>query len=214
MFVNIHTHNIHQEGIEIQNLMPSLDIKLNAEHLYSIGIHPWYANAESYAQELEQLAHLAALPQVKAIGEIGMDRVRGESLDFQSMVFRQQIEIAYQYKKPIIVHVVHYLDELIAIKKDYAKHTEAWVLHAFQGNKQSMQQLCRQGFVLSFGYEALQKNKTIEAFREIALDSFFLETDNSAIPIEKVYEKAAQIKNISQPDLQKIQMNNYMSYFS
>ena len=213
MNVDIHTHNEHQEGIEIQNLMPSLDIKLHENRLYSIGIHPWYAKADTYAEELDRVANLAQLPQVKAIGEIGLDRVRGESLDFQRMVFRQQIEIAYRHQKPIIVHAVHCLDELIAIKKEYDKQV-AWVLHAFSGNKQSMQQLCRHGFVLSFGYESLQKNKTIEAFREIALDSFFLETDDSTIAIEKVYEKAAQLKNISLSYLQKIQMNNYNSYFS
>lgn len=63
--------------------------------------------------------------------------------------------------------------------------------------------LLSKGFYLSFG-SALINNLTLQkTFEELPLSSIFLETDNASVDIQKIYEKAAEIKNISLDELLK-----------
>lgn len=145
-------------------------------------------NPEIVAEEQEKIARH---PQVIAIGETGLDRLISTSMETQINVFKQQIQLAEQVQKPLIIHAVRTFNELIRLKQQI-KPSVAWIIHGFRGKKQIAEQLVKHGFYLSFG-EKYQE----EALRHTPLNRIFLETDESTQPIGVLYRKAAD--NLSIP---------------
>jgi TatD DNase family protein len=52
-----------------------------------------------------------------------------------------------------------------------------------------------------------------ETFAQIQSEYFFLETDDSTIAIEEIYEKAAQIRNTSLKEIQNQIKQNLCKFF-
>lgn len=119
--------------------------------LYSAGIHPWWTTD---ANETEQMmGHLPALlrhPQIVALGECGLDALRGAPLETQEAVFIRQIALAETCRKPVTLHIVRTYDRLLHLHK-ILKPTTVWTVHGFRGKPQLAQQLLAAGFDLSFG---------------------------------------------------------------
>ena len=111
---DLHTHRLDStDGIISVN--PFFNAYDAAKH-YSAGIHPW--NAESAAErEINALYEAAARGEVVAIGECGLDRLRGWCLDYQIKIFREHISLSEALRKPLIVHCVRCTAELLAERK-------------------------------------------------------------------------------------------------
>lgn len=184
---NIHTHRIEPDTPDynikyILNTSPE-DFYAKKEQYphtwFSCGIHPWHSEINS--SQFETLLEIIKNQSVVAIGEAGLDKLKGPEIDIQVEVFRKQIELAIQYDKPMIIHCVKAWDELIALHREY-KPNLPWIIHGFRGNADQVRQLTREGFKFSIGE---QFNR--EALRHIPLDNLYCETDMSDIPICKVY---------------------------
>lgn len=205
-FIDIHTHDAGNEG-DVLCLL-SVDHTQNVSHnqYYSIGSHPWYS---TFSAQIEVLGKKS---NCLAIGECGLDKLRGESLNIQIESFKKQIQVAERIGKPMIIHVVKAFDELYKIQQEYTL-TQAWIIHGFNKSEQLAKQFLDKGFYLSFG-EALLKSKSVqEYFAQIPDDQFFLETDDSDISIKEVYEKAALLKNVSLETLQELLSRNFKAVF-
>lgn len=73
--------------------------------------------------------------------------------------------------------------------------------------------LLRAGCYLSFGAAMFrQKSHAAESLRTTPLDRLFLETDDAAISIEAVYERAAMILGIGVRELDGIVLGNFMRF--
>jgi TatD DNase family protein len=67
---------------------------------------------------------------------------------------------------------------------------------------------------LSFGPALLRpKSHAAEALRQTPEGRFFLETDTSEISIEQVYERAAEVRGIPIPELQRQVQANFEAVF-
>lgn len=119
--------------------------------LYAAGIHPWWTDR---AGEVERMfAALPALlqcPQVVAVGECGLDTLRGAPIEAQTAVFRRQIALAETFALPVTLHVVHAYDRLLRLHKELRPSTE-WTVHGFRGRPALARQLLAAGMSLSFG---------------------------------------------------------------
>ncbi|MEX0981132.1 MAG: hypothetical protein WD577_12175 [Bacteroidales bacterium] len=62
---------------------------------------------------------------------------------------------------------------------------------------QLAEDLLKFGFLLSFGESLLEVDKAREAFAGVPLEKFFLETDESDVPIGEIYSAAAEIRGAS-----------------
>lgn len=177
----------------------------------SAGIHPWFVNDTNPEAQLRQLKDVAGSANVKLIGECGLDRLRGPSLQLQQLLFEEQIYIAEQFRKPLLIHCVRCFDELILIKRRLNPSIPL-IVHGFNNNGNILKQLLLHGFCLSFG-AALLKN-TSNAFKLLSSvpdDRLFLETDDKDISIEEIYKVAAEVKKIAVDKLKDIIFANYMS---
>ena len=120
----------------------------------SVGLHPWFLTRENFENDVEKLSQLAHNQQVIAIGECGLDRLRGEDLAFQTMAFDAQIRLAESVSKPVVVHCVRAFEEVIAVKKRL-KPTVPMVIHGFNKKEEVLVELLRHGFFISIGASIL-----------------------------------------------------------
>ena len=220
-FVNIHTHNNNidnKEFIEIQNI--DIDDIANADvfRFYSIGIHPWESHQVAKSLSRQVLVDLLSRCLVDlrfiAVGECGLDRSKGPDFEIQKEVFLRHIELSEQYAKPMIIHAVRAYPDIIAIRKS-TKAKRPWIIHGFQGNEQSAEQLLRyDGIYLSLG-DVLYKNEE-RAKRLLAMiprDRLFLETDVAERSIADVYEKASSLSGIETEEFRNDIFNNFVKIF-
>ncbi|RZK56385.1 MAG: TatD family deoxyribonuclease [Pedobacter sp.] len=210
-FLDIHTHKTAvSKGVNsIQSLSLTSDIFLAMpkKKPISIGLHPWYAKFENLELQLKYLRVLAKQSNVKLIGECGLDLLQGDSLENQLLIFEQQIVLAEELKKPLIIHCVKRFAELVTLKEKL-KVKVPMIIHGFNKNKELGFQLLDKGFLLSFGSAVLKENSGAAALVK-QTDNFFLETDDSEIAIEEIYHAVAEIKKITVDELKDVIFANW-----
>ena len=210
-FLDLHTHKTAiQSGVNsIQSLSLTSDIFLAMpkKKPISLGLHPWYATIDKLEVQMKYLSVLAKQPNVKLIGECGLDRLRGDILENQILILEQQIALAEELKKPLILHCVKCFAELIEIKERLNVKVPM-IIHGFNKNEELGKQLMAKGFLLSFGAAVLKENFSAAKLIEDT-DNFFLETDDSETKIEEIYHAVAEIKKCSVDELKAIIFVNW-----
>jgi TatD DNase family protein len=202
-FLDIHTHKTATQAgvISIQSLSLTNDIFLAMPKTkpISVGLHPWFATVEHLELQMKYLTVVANQPNVKQIGECGLDRLRGENLENQLIILEKQIELAEKINKPLILHCVRCFSELITTK-DRLKVKVPMIIHGFNKNEALGKQLLDKGFHLSFGIAALKNNSGAAKLIQNT-DRFFLETDDAEVSIEEIYQAAAILKKCTVDEL-------------
>ena len=217
-FVNIHTHYNHidnNEFVEIQNIDVDNIVNVDVSHFYSIGIHPWKSQQIFY-QQTQKLMESGCLGDLNflAIGECGLDRVCGVDFEIQKEAFIKQIELSERIAKPLIIHAVRTYPDIISIRKE-TKAKQVWIIHGFQGNEQSAEQLLRYADIyLSLG-DVLFKNeaRAKRLLQVIPTDKLFFETDVAERKISDVYEKAVLLSGVEMDKLRNDIFNNFVKIF-
>jgi TatD DNase family protein len=150
----------------------------------AVAIHPneTAAAAASPAQRdevLAEIAKLAALPQVRAVGETGLDYYRDHAApEVQRDWFRAHIAIAKQAGKALMIHDREAHDDVLAIL-DAEGPPERVVFHCFSGDAAMAKRCADAGYVMSFAGNLTFANA--RALREAAAaappDLLLVETD-------------------------------------
>ena len=195
IFFNFHHHN-PQIPYGIYNSTPEEKIP---EHYFSVGIHPQNIN-EQWENDLENLKMISQNPKCLAIGECGLDALVNIDENLQKKVFEAQILWANQIQKPIIIHCVKRFQELIPFQK-IAK--VPMIIHGFNKKKAIADEMLKHGFYLSFGKSVLHNLSLQTTLKEIPLEKIFIETDDADFDIAELYQKVAEIKEISVEKLQE-----------
>lgn len=177
MITDIHTHRPGSGAIV--NLDATYPVITDKDLLYSVGIHPWNSGNITPGS-LERLTALAAMPQVVAIGECGLDALRGADMESQQALFDRHIELSEQHRKPLIIHAVKTFPLIIEAAKRH-RHEMPWIIHGFRGKPQLAEELLRHGFYLSTG---ARFNKDTIAM--IPKSRLLLETDDSSLTIDEI----------------------------
>lgn len=200
MILDIHTHKPSEEGIV--NLSIPINSTLYTQHsTLSLGFHPWEPTPTE--EQWRGLERRAAEPDVAAIGECGIDRVRpGASLPFQLLTFRRHVELSERLKKPLVIHAVKADDIILGLHRDL-RPTQPWIIHGFRGKPAAAEQLMRAGIHLSFG--PLFNEETL---RLVGADRLLSETDDSGLSIRDVIARQAAVLGVSPALLEsRIAMN-------
>ena len=150
MIYDIHSHHHPATpGTAIVQLTPDAFYP-QPGHLYSVGLHPWDIRHDWRTQMAKMLV-MALCPQVLLIGEAGIDKKNGNApLELQMEVFREHVHLSELTHKPLLIHCVKAIDELLALRKE-TKATLPWIIHGFRGGIEQWQQLTRAGIHVSIG---------------------------------------------------------------
>lgn len=209
MLKDIHTHRLTDSAPEEVLLScPVLKNEIPAEAVYiSAEIHPWHLTAENLSCQIERMENMLSDSRVLALGEVGLDKLTECPYPIQIKAFEEIVSISEAYGKPLIIHCVKSVDELIAIRKKM-RPALPWIMHGFRGKPQQADSLLRHGFYLSFG-----EHYNSQVMKEIPIERLFLETDESNVPIDELYNRAAAIRHISAEELKLAVLHNVNNVF-
>lgn len=207
--IDIHTH-LNSKSSEanlfraVVSLEPTEFKAISCKEPYlSVGIHPWStANGDFISEScVERLERFAADSRVVAIGECGLDPLRGASIEVQLSLFRRHIDISERLCKPLIIHQVRSMHHIISMKRLLAPKM-AWILHGFRGSKAAAEQLLSCGIYLSMG-----RLHSVDALRAVPLNRLLIESDG-AYSINEVLDRVANELGLPAPQLEGIIEDN------
>jgi TatD DNase family protein len=216
MKIDIHRHapDAGTADLVVRNLFHNRAAEIEAGKLYSIGLHPWHASAETLEDDVKPIREASTHPQVIAIGEAGLDKSIRTPLDIQRSAFEQQMRIAKEAEKPMIIHCVRAYNEIVEYRIK-SKDTTPWIIHWFNAGTEMAKQLTGKGFYLSFGHMLFNdRSKAFQAFTRIPEEMIFLETDDAGYSIDEVYKQAAFLRGISLVELEDRIMLNFSQCFN
>ncbi len=150
--------------------------------LAAVALHPNEAGAGAATPEaLDEIARLAALPQVVAVGETGLDHYRTEGDEgrrAQEESFRRHIAIAKETNCALVIHDRDAHDDVLRVLAEEAA-PERTVFHCFSGDAAMARVCADRGYVMSFAGNVTFKNA--DGLREAAAvaprDLLLVETD-------------------------------------
>lgn len=212
-YLDFHTHRMrNKNNMDIVEIV-SLHLGKEAEHnLFTIGKHPWWTTQVLSVNEKQQLTKILTSEKCLAMGEMGLDKLKGVTMEKQIEIFKSQLSLANKIQKPVIIHCVRAFNNLIKIKKEFP-NIQNWCIHGFSRHKTLAEQLIHQGFYISLMPVKEITQKYIDLVQWIPLEKFFLETDSMPnTQIEDIYLQVANIKNISVGEL-KTQLNKNAQVF-
>jgi TatD DNase family protein len=145
----------------------------------TVAIHPNEAPRTS-AKAFDEIARLAALPDVRAVGETGLDHYRtdAEHWKVQEESFRRHIDIAKQTKKTLVIHDRDAHDDVLRVLEEEGAPQRV-VFHCFSGDADIARRCADNGYVMSFAGNVTFKNAgdLREAAKVAPLDLLLVETD-------------------------------------
>ncbi len=200
--------------------MADFDVKKNADFLEGLlrGREEALAGGQGALSASSQ-------PFINAIGEAGFDYFTPdfrEKSQLQEEMWNIQLELAEQYKMPLVVHCRKANEKLF----EYAprlKKLPAVLFHSFMGSLVEANSLFGRGIncFFSFGKQMLNGNKkVIECLQKLPLENLLLETDapfqtlkgeefTRAEEIERVYEAAAGLRKMRLEELSERLRENF-----
>lgn len=144
----------------------------------TVAIHP---NEASHSTDdvLNIIDELAALPQVRGVGETGLDYYRDTATPQQQQEsFRRHIDIAKRRNKTLVIHDREAHQDVLRILDDEGA-PERVVLHCFSGDTEFARECSRRGYYMSFAGNVTFKNA--QPLRDAAcvcpLELLLVETD-------------------------------------
>lgn len=185
-------------GYDKESSLKAIELSDKFDSVYAaIGIHP--TEAKTFNIDLEWIKENLKKPKVVAIGEIGLDfywdkNYKEEQID----LFRRQIELANEFKKPIIVHMRDATKDTYETIKKYKDVELSGVMHCYSASKESMYQFLDLNMYISLAGPVTFKNAKIpkEIAKEIPLEKLLVETDSPYLSPAPFRGKTNEPKNV------------------
>lgn len=174
---------------------------------YSEGIHPWDAGT---IVNIDRLLDSMLTDDMVAVGEIGLDKLHPD-YPRQEELFGRQLEIARERKLPVIIHCVKAFEDIMSILTGF--RLPCVIFHSYIGSVQQTERILNSGYYISLGDVSLESPKTVESVLGFSLDRLFIETDDTGLPIDTVYSKAARVLGIRIEELSRAIYDNYSRAF-
>ncbi len=196
--------------------------------MISFGIHPWYA------ERFDALEYKEYFEQCDFVGEIGMDSFWcNVPIPIQKKSFEQQLQIASDLKKPVILHTKGQESLIADMIKDFS---EKVCIHWFSGTERDFNRFLNQDCYFTLGPDTAmlcKKNNILNQrmVSEIPASRLFLETDGidaiawahgmntidlAQIPkvLKENLEYTALIKNCSSASISEQMQNNLKNFLN
>ncbi len=189
--IDIHHHGASAPADAVTSFSVGQPVP-QGEGLLSVGLHPWHTDKynESAISGLERV--IAETPRVVAIGETGLDALRGAPVEIQAEIFRRHVELSERLCMPLIIHSVRTLHLILQLHKELSPR-QPWAIHGFRGNPVQAVQLTARGIYLSYGERFNQESLSVTP-----ADLILAETDESSKPITEIIAAFAPFVTVEQ----------------
>jgi TatD DNase family protein len=208
-----------EAGVRLADRYPSI--------YATIGVHPHDA-AQTDGKTYRRLGELAGHAKVVAIGEIGLDYHYDHSpRDVQRDVFVEQMRIARDARKPIVIHTRSAWEDTIALLREHWSGSGlGGIMHCFSEGSREAEQALALGFHISFaGIVTFPKASGIqEAARIVPADRLLIETDapylapvpkrgkrNEPAFIVETARKVAELRGVTLEEIAQTTTSNFLN---
>ncbi|MFI9720591.1 TatD family hydrolase [Streptomyces sp. NPDC052396] len=131
-------------------------------------------------EALAEIDALAALDQVRGVGETGLDyfRTGPEGMAAQERSFRRHIDIAKRHRKALVIHDRDAHEDVLRVLAEEGA-PETVVFHCYSGDAEMAKICAEEGYYLSFAGNVTFKNAQPlrDALAVAPLDRILVETD-------------------------------------
>jgi TatD DNase family protein len=147
----------------------------------AVALHPNEApRVADLDAALAEIDALAALPQVRGVGETGLDyfRTGPEGKEAQERSFRAHIEMAKRHGKALVIHDRDAHADVLRVLKDEGA-PEQTVFHCYSGDAEMAEVCAAEGYFMSFAGTVTFKNAQPlrDALTVAPLELVLVETD-------------------------------------
>jgi TatD DNase family protein len=176
---------IIQVGIDVPTSHWSADVAAHHDEIWAtVALHPneapRLAQAGTLDQAIAEIDKLAARPEVRGVGETGLDyfRTGQEGQISQQDSFRRHIDIAKRHKIALMIHDRDAHGDVLRILQEEGSPDRV-VFHCFSGDAEMAKVCADRGYVLSFAGNITFKNAQPlrDAVQVTPLDQLLVETD-------------------------------------
>jgi TatD DNase family protein len=217
--------NIDSASIDV---MLSLERQFPGKCFSMMGLHPCSVN-EKWMDELKFIEDWLSRRSFCAVGEMGIDLYWDKTfMEEQKIVFKRQVELANQYKLPVVIHTRDSFDITIGLLQELKKEEPFGIFHCFTGNSEQAKRVIDMGFSIGIGGVVTFKNCGLDkVIPEMDLKHIVLETDapylapvphrgkrNEPSYIVKVAEKIAELKKMTVEEVAAITTENSKRIFN
>jgi TatD DNase family protein len=214
-------------GCDIASSYTARNLAEKYEFIYfAAGIHPEYAKSASpdtYADLYKLLKHDKSV----ALGEIGLDYYYPDPpRELQRKALREQLAIARELNKPVILHDREAHADSLAIVKEFMPLR--MVFHCYSGSWEFAKELLRLGAYISFTGSVTFKNaiKVQETAAKLPADRLMIETDspylaptplrgkrNDSTNLVHICEKISELRGLTHAEAARLTMRNGVDFF-
>ncbi|WP_375753379.1 TatD family hydrolase [Vibrio sp. HN007] len=214
-------------GVTLDAFPAMIEMISPFENVYaSCGVHP--LDVES-PFALDELHHFAKNPKVVAIGETGLDfHYKPETADLQRLRFEQQVSLAVDVNKPLIIHTREAREDTLAILRNGHAEKCGGVIHCFTEDMAFAESAMDLGFYISISgiVTFRQATELKEVVKALPLDRLLIETDspylapvphrgkqNQPAYVVEVASYIAQLKGVSLTEVAETTSKNFRDLF-
>lgn len=222
-------HKLINIGFNRETIPTTMALAEQYDFIYAVvGWHP-VDSINMLPGDLDWIASLCDHSKVVGIGEIGLDYHWDTSpKGVQQRVFREQIQLARQKKKPIVIHNRDAHEDVVRLLIEEDAKDVGGVMHCYSGSWETAKRCLDMNFYISFGGPVTFKNARVpkEVLANVPLDRLLIETDapylaphphrgkrNESAFVRLVAETAAEITGKSVDEIAKITTENAMKCF-
>ena len=183
MASDFHTHHLPASGVNalVSTLTPA------AGYFSSCQYHPWHLPEKfSPPDDIEKLAGFHAL------GEVGLDRLRGPDLAVQQEFLHYFFSVAQDMHKPVVLHIVQCYQELFELIKPFKLKL---LLHGFAGSPELLQELWKRNITVSCSKRILCRPEILMQLQKPAGAYGFESDDDPATDVRNILTQS-QIKDV------------------
>jgi TatD DNase family protein len=192
-----------------------------------MGLHPTHVK-DNYLEELQHVENELSKRIFYAVGEIGIDLYWDKAhLEEQKIAFRKQIQLAKQYKLPIVIHCREAFEEIFEILEEEKSQDLFGIFHCFSGTYEQALIAISYNMKLGIGGVVTFKNGKIDQFlSKININNIVLETDspylapvpfrgkrNESSYLVNVMSKLAEVYDLSPIEIARITTENSVAVF-
>jgi TatD DNase family protein len=140
----------------------------------AIGYHPWQIREEEVEENLSFIKD--HIKECVALGEIGLDYKVKVRKDLQQKIFKDLLDIAHEFSKPIIIHCRFSQRRAFEMLKE--RGIKRAVFHWYSGPLDLLDEILNNGYFISATPALVYSPPHQQAIKRAPLERILLETDS------------------------------------
>lgn len=221
-------------GYNVESSKKAFSLAKQYNYIYAIcGISPQEAPKQieeipHMVKQIEEILKQDDGKKVVAVGEIGLDYYWiKENQEIQKKLWKEQIQLANQYKLPIVIHTRDAVMDTLQMLKENEVNKKG-IIHCCALNRELVKEALKLGYYISFAGTITFKNakNAKEIVNMVPIEKLLTETDspylapepkrgtrNNSMNVRYVAEKIAIFRNMQLEDIAKITYENAKKIF-